>query len=46
MTATTAGTVGLTRALAEFLSDTAYGDLPPAVSEDTPETSPEDEADD
>lgn len=31
MTATTAGTVGLTRALAEFLSDTAYGDLPPSV---------------
>jgi len=31
MTATTAGSVGLTRALAEFLSDTAYGDLPPAV---------------
>jgi len=31
MTATTAGTVGLTRALAEFLSDTVYGDLPPSV---------------
>ena len=31
MTATTTGTVGLTRALAEFLSDTAYGDLPPSV---------------
>jgi 2-methylcitrate dehydratase PrpD len=31
MTATTAGTVGLTRALAEFLSDTAYGDLPSSV---------------
>lgn len=31
MMATTAATVGLTRALAEFLSDTAYGDLPPAV---------------
>ena len=31
MTATTAGTVGLTRALAEFLSETAYGDLPTAV---------------
>jgi len=34
MTATTAATVGLTRALAEFLSDTAYGDLPPAVVEE------------
>ena len=31
MTATIAGTVGTTRALAEFLSDIAYGDLPPAV---------------
>jgi 2-methylcitrate dehydratase PrpD len=31
MTATTAGAVGVTRALAEFLSDIAYGDLPPAV---------------
>ena len=31
MTATTPGTVGLTRALAEFLSDTAYGDLPSSV---------------
>jgi len=31
MTATTAGTVGLTRALAEFLSDTVYGDLPSSV---------------
>src|SRR5262245_36005805 len=31
MTATTAGTVGLTRALAEFLTDTGYGDLPPSV---------------
>ena len=31
MTATTAGTVGTTRALAEFLSDTAYDDLPSAV---------------
>ncbi len=31
MMATTAGTVGLTRALAEFLSDTPYGDLPSSV---------------
>jgi 2-methylcitrate dehydratase PrpD len=31
MTASTVGTVGLTRALADFLSDTAYGDLPPSV---------------
>ena len=31
MTATTAGTVGLTRALAEFLTDITYDDLPPAV---------------
>jgi 2-methylcitrate dehydratase PrpD len=31
MTATTARTIGLTRALAEFLSDVAYGDLPPSV---------------
>jgi len=35
MTATTAGTVGLTRALAEFLSDTAYDDLPPAVVDES-----------
>ncbi len=34
MTATTAGTVGLTRALAEFLTDVAYGDIPqPVVDE-------------
>jgi len=31
MTATTAGTVGLTRALAEVLSGSVYGDLPPSV---------------
>jgi len=31
MTATTAGTVGLTRAFAEFLADVTYDDLPPPV---------------
>jgi len=35
MTATTTGTVGLTRALAEFLSDTVYGDLPRSVVDES-----------